>query len=146
MREWPHNNKGDKSKMTIKKSLLGIGIAAFEIFVFTIILPIIIVKSIGQYQKQHANETFEPYLTHPATLEKFPRTSIVDACKIEGECLENVALFVGRINEQSADHFIEFINKWECYIFKIYNLFYKSYSKLNKDNAKLRVSSSKTVE
>ena len=97
--------------MTIKISWRYIGIVAVGIFLLTIILPIIIVKSIGKYQKQHTIETFEQYLTHPATLEKFPRTSIVDACKIEGECLENVALFVGPINKQSADHFIEFINK-----------------------------------
>lgn len=97
--------------MTIKISWKYIGIASVTVFVLTILLPIIIVKSIGKYQYQHTIETFEQYLTHPATLEKFPRTSIVDACKIEGECLENVALFMGRINEQSADHFIEFINK-----------------------------------
>lgn len=82
--------------MTIKKSWRYIGIVPLGIFLLTIILPIIIVKSIGKYQNQHTIETFEQYLTHPATLEKFPRTSIVDACKIEGECLENVALFVGK--------------------------------------------------
>lgn len=89
--------------MTIKISWKYIGIASLTVFLLTILLPIIIVKSIGKYQNQHSIETFEQYLTHPATLEKFPRTSIVDACKIEGECLENVALFMGRINPSLSD-------------------------------------------
>lgn len=78
---------------------------------FSVLITMAAVVLIADYQESIQLAGGGGDITHRLTGETFGHTSLVDACAIEGECLEGVALFNGEINAKNARSFISFINE-----------------------------------
>lgn len=83
------------------------------IFVVGVIIGVVLlwvfIKGFAKVQEANTKSDYEPTITHPVSSKDFGRTSLVDACQIEGDCLESVVLFQGYISGKSANDFIKFI-------------------------------------